>query len=102
MIHAAEHRYHPIDFPAEDLARPTPLARRVYRLRGTLVAPAIFAAAVAAWNAHPRPVDLAVGACTFLLGWAVRAWAQRHLAYRLRRRMHLTCCGPYRWVRNPV
>jgi protein-S-isoprenylcysteine O-methyltransferase Ste14 len=79
-----------------------PLFRRAYRARGALVTPAIIAAAVAAWRAHPRGLDLAMGTAAFLIGWLGRMWAQRHLGYRIRRRMRLTTCGPYRWVRNPV
>ena len=100
MFQAAEQR--PIDGVTEDLTRQTPLAKLVYRMRGNLVAPAIFAAGAVAWGAHPRPLDLIAGGLTFLVGCAGRAWSQCHLGYRLNRRMHLTTCGPYRWVRNPV
>jgi len=79
------------------------LMERMYRSRGTLVAPVIVAAAVTAWRSHARMIDVGIGSGVFLLGWAGRMWSQRHLGYRLRsRRMRLTTCGPYRWVRNPV
>ena len=78
------------------------LFRRAYRSRGVLVAPAIIAAAVAAWSARPHGITLAAGGSLFVAGWLGRMWAQRHLGYRLRRRMRLTTCGPYRCIRNPV
>lgn len=78
------------------------LFRLAYRLRGAFVAPVILAAAVLARHAHPHAGSLGAGAATFLAGWGGRMWAQRHLGYRLRRRMRLTTCGPYRRVRNPI
>ena len=78
------------------------LCRLAYQSRGMCVAPAIAVAAVAALHAHPPVVDVAVGTVLFLLGWGGRLWAQRHLGYRLRHRMRLTSCGPYRFVRNPI
>ena len=80
---------------------PSPF-RRIYRWRGALVAPALAAAAVTAWTTHPVPLEIVLGGGMFLVGWAGRAWAQRHLGYRVRERMRLTTCGPYGWIRNPV
>jgi protein-S-isoprenylcysteine O-methyltransferase Ste14 len=76
--------------------------RRMYRSRGVLVAPVILAASMTAWRSELRALDIGVGGTLFVLGWAIRVWAQRHLGYRLRSRMRLTTCGPYRWVRNPI
>jgi len=78
------------------------LFRLAYRMRGAFVAPVIVAAAVLARYAHPHAGTLGAGAATFLTGWGGRMWAQRHLGYRLRQRMRLTTCGPYRLVRNPI
>jgi len=80
---------------------PSPF-RRIYRWRGTLVAPALVAAAVTAWTTRPVALEVAIGGAMFLVGWAGRIWAQRHLGYRVRERMRLTTCGPYGWARNPV
>ena len=101
MIHTTEQRIEAASrHPRGDARSPF---RRIYRWRGTLVAPALVAAAVTAWwNAHPVAPDVAIGGGLFLLGWAGRMWAQRHLGYRIRDRMRLTTCGPYGWVRNPV
>jgi len=88
-----------------EAARPSvgPLFPRwIYRSRGVLIAPVICAASVTAWRSELRAADVGIGGALFLLGWATRIWAQRHLGYRLRDGMHLTTCGPYRWVRNPI
>jgi protein-S-isoprenylcysteine O-methyltransferase Ste14 len=100
MLQTAEQRSIAGSLPRASATHP--MVRWAYRARGTLVAPIVLAAAVIAWRAHPRRVDLALGGALFLVGWAARIWAQRHLGYRLPRRMRLTACGPYRWVRNPV
>lgn len=75
----------------------------VYDLRGILVAPPILAAAVCGWNEyHNGLIVWPLGVALFLAGWAVRIWAQRHVAYRLRVRKVITTCGPYAYVRNPI
>jgi protein-S-isoprenylcysteine O-methyltransferase Ste14 len=38
----------------------------------------------------------------FILGLALRIWAQQHLHYRLKVHKGLTMTGPYSFVRNPV
>jgi protein-S-isoprenylcysteine O-methyltransferase Ste14 len=79
-----------------------PFPRWVYRSRGVLVAPVIVAASATAWRSQILAADVGIGGALFLLGWTIRIWAQRHLGYRVRNRMRLTTCGPYRWVRNPI
>jgi protein-S-isoprenylcysteine O-methyltransferase Ste14 len=60
--------------------------------------------AVAALCVPPRVVapDLWVGVALIAIGWTVRVWAQMHLGYRMKRRMALVTCGPYRFCRNPI
>ena len=74
--------------------------KTVYRLRGVLVG----LPAVAALVAPPRAVaqDLRLGVALIAVGWTVRVWAQMHLGYRMKRRMALVTCGPYRFCRNPI
>ena len=77
-----------------------PGAKTAYRLRGVLVAiPAIASLGV---PPHVVAPDLWVGVALIAIGWAVRVWAQIHLGYRLKRRMALVTCGPYRFCRNPI
>jgi protein-S-isoprenylcysteine O-methyltransferase Ste14 len=77
-----------------------PGSKTAYRFRGVLVA----APAVAAFCVPPHVVspDLWVGMGLIGVGWMVRVWAQMHLGYRLRRRMALVTCGPFRCCRNPI
>lgn len=78
------------------------LARTAYRLRGPLVAPPVLLAAVWPGAAPGSALFWLGGLALFGGGWSTRIWAQRHLGYRLKRRMKLTTCGPYAWVRNPI
>jgi protein-S-isoprenylcysteine O-methyltransferase Ste14 len=101
MIRRAEQRAIPVAVPQENAV--ATVSRFAYRSRGVLVAPAIIAATVAAWESPPAIAHLVTGAAVLLVGWSGRIWAQRHLGYRLRHhRKRLTTCGPYRWVRNPI
>ena len=103
MFPTVEQRTVEMEASARPIVRPVAVFPRwIYRSRGVLIAPAIFAASVTAWRSEILAADIGIGGALFLLGWAIRVWAQRHLGYRLRNRMHLTACGPYRWVRNPI
>ncbi len=42
------------------------------------------------------------GIALFLIGVALRVWAQQHLHYRLKFHKSLTITGPYCFVRNPI
>jgi protein-S-isoprenylcysteine O-methyltransferase Ste14 len=75
-------------------------ARTAYRLRGLLAAlPALGALCV---PPHVVAWDLWLGVALIAIGWTVRVWAQMHLGYRMKRRMALVTCGPYRFCRNPI
>ena len=103
MFPTVEQRTVEMEASARPIVRPVAVFPRwIYRSRGVLIAPVIFAASVTAWRSEILAADIGIGGALFLLGWAIRVWAQRHLGYRLRNRMHLTACGPYRWVRNPI
>jgi protein-S-isoprenylcysteine O-methyltransferase Ste14 len=84
--------------PGDEYAPPG--VKTVYRLRGMLVA----LPAVASLLAPPRVIapDLWVGVALIAVAWTVRIWAQMHLGYRMKRRMTLVTCGPYRLCRNPI
>jgi protein-S-isoprenylcysteine O-methyltransferase Ste14 len=43
-----------------------------------------------------------LGVFLFLMGWALRMWAQKHLGYRLKIKRTITTSGPYALVRNPL
>lgn len=77
--------------------------RWVYHLRGVLAAPPLIVAAV--WVRFEVEQDLLIwplGMCIFLLGLALRIWAQQHVHYRLKIRRQLCTSGPYQFVRNPL
>lgn len=74
----------------------------VYRFRGYLVAqPFIFAFFWFYWETEEYFV-WPLGICLFLMGVALRIWAQQHLHYRLKVRKRLTTTGPYSFVTNPL
>ena len=79
------------------------MPRMAYKLRGPLVAVPVLLAAACSWNQYDNElVAWPLGLALFLVGWVLRIWAQRHLAYRLKIPMALTSCGPYACVRNPI
>ena len=74
-----------------------------YRLRGTGMIPLIAVMLFCTWREiELDAVIFPLGGAIFLVGLAVRVWAQMHLHYRLEVRKHLTLAGPYRFVRNPI
>lgn len=75
----------------------------VYRFRGILVAPPlVFALICFSYETEADALIWPLGASIFLLGWALRIWAQEHLHYRLKGATHLTTTGPYSLTRNPI
>lgn len=77
-------------------------AKTAYRMRGFLAAVPIVVALLAPPMRAPRIDPFWVGVLLVIAGWGVRIWAQAHLGYRLRRRMTLVTCGPFRFCRNPI
>ncbi len=74
-----------------------------FKLRGLLMVPAV--AVLFFWRRWEWEYDPGIwttGLLLFVLGVALRAWAQRHLKYRLRQKCELATGGPYAWTRNPV
>lgn len=93
----------PVKAPEDPISRlERALARTAYRFRGVLVAPPVLVAAVWPGAAAGTALSWLAGLGLFGVGWSTRIWAQRHLGYRLKRRMKLTTCGPYAYVRNPI
>lgn len=81
----------------------TPRFNWAYRYRGILMAPPyLFILLVFFGEWEQEHVIWPVGMSIFLVGVAVRVWAQIHLHYRLRVKKQLTTTGPYRFVRNPI
>jgi protein-S-isoprenylcysteine O-methyltransferase Ste14 len=54
------------------------------------------------WEWEYDPGVWSLGLAMFLPGLLLRAWAQRHLRYRLHDEPKLATSGPYAYVRNPV
>ena len=74
-----------------------------FKLRGVLMIPLV--AFLFFWTQWEWEYELGVwtiGLSPFLLGVALRVWAQRYLRYRLREGKALATVGPYAWTRNPV
>lgn len=74
-----------------------------FKLRGLLMAP--LAALLFFCRDWEWEYDVGVwttGLLLFVLGVALRVWAQRHLKYRLHGAGGLAMTGPYVWMRNPV
>ena len=75
----------------------------IYHRRSILVAPPLVFALVCFFHQTEAHVLVwFLGTSIFLLGWALRIWAQQHLHYRLKEETHLTTTGPYSFVRNPI
>ena len=77
--------------------------RWIYRFRTYLVCPPLIFAL--AWNDYEIESDgfiWPIGIGIFLVGVALRIWAQQHLHHRLRVHKELTTTGPYKFIRNPL
>lgn len=77
--------------------------RNVFKVRGLLMAPPVLFMSLVTMGEYERDwVVLPVGFAIFLMGVALRVWAQMHLHYRLSVHKTLTTTGPYALVRNPI
>jgi protein-S-isoprenylcysteine O-methyltransferase Ste14 len=77
--------------------------RWIYRVRTYLACPPLIFALV--WNKYEIEADAfiwPIGIAIFLVGVALRIWAQQHLHHRLRVHKQLTATGPYKFTRNPL
>ncbi len=75
----------------------------IYKVRGLLMLPVSFLIVFStSYEIENDTFIWPVGGFIFLLGVAVRVWAQMHLHYRLSVRKQLTTTGPYAYVRNPI
>ncbi len=75
----------------------------IYRFRTYLAIPPLLFALL--WRQNRIEVEgliWPVGIGLFLIGMAIRIWAQQHLHHRLKVHKHLTFTGPYQFVRNPL
>ena len=76
--------------------------KMVYRWRGLLAAlPVIFSVFCFVGECENDFVIWPLGVLLFVIGWALRMWAQKHLGYRLNIKRTVTTSGPYALVRNP-
>lgn len=74
-----------------------------YRYRGSLVAIPLVIAVFSTWHEYENHTILwAVAGGIFIMGLALRIWAQQHIHFRLRTEKGLTITGPYTMVRNPI
>jgi protein-S-isoprenylcysteine O-methyltransferase Ste14 len=79
------------------------MPRWIYRFRTYLASPPLFFALI--WNHNEVEAGWLIwplGIGLFLVGMALRTWAQQHLHHRLRVHKQLTNTGPYQFVRNPL
>jgi protein-S-isoprenylcysteine O-methyltransferase Ste14 len=73
--------------------------RWFYRFRAYLVSPPLFFAVFCSYQ-ETETFVWPLGISVFILGFALRLWAQQHLHYRLRVHKHLSTTGPYGFVRQ--
>ena len=75
-----------------------------FKTRGVLmVPPLVFLGIFFRWEWEAEWAVWSLGLSIFLLGVAVRVWAQQHLHYRLpEAERGLATTGPYAFMRNPV
>jgi protein-S-isoprenylcysteine O-methyltransferase Ste14 len=77
--------------------------KAVYAWRGLLAAlPAIFCIFCFVGEYENDLLIWPLGVLLFVMGWALRMWAQQHLGYRLKIKRTVTTSGPYALVRNPI
>jgi protein-S-isoprenylcysteine O-methyltransferase Ste14 len=77
--------------------------KMVYRWRGPLAAlPVIFSVFCFVGECENDFVIWPLGVLLFVIGWALRMWAQKHLGYRLKITSTVTTSGPCALVRNPI
>ncbi len=77
--------------------------RWIYRFRTYLACvPLIFALAWNDYEIEAEGLIWPIGIGIFLVGVALRIWAQQHLHHRLKVHKQLTTTGPYQFVRNPL
>jgi len=75
----------------------------IYYLRNVGAAlPLLFALIFDYYESESEYLVWGVGPTIFLIGVAIRIWAQQHLHYRMGIHKQLTTTGPYRLVRNPL
>jgi len=77
--------------------------KSVYAWRGPLASlPVIFSVFCFVGECENDLVVWSLGVLLFVMGWALRMWAQKHLGYRLKIKRTITSSGPYALVRNPI
>jgi protein-S-isoprenylcysteine O-methyltransferase Ste14 len=77
--------------------------KAIYTWRGLLAAlPVVFMIFCFSGECEDDMVIWPLGLLLFVLGWALRMWAQKYLGYRLKIKRNVTTSGPYALVRNPI
>jgi len=77
--------------------------KAVFAWRGPVAAlPVIFSISCFVGEYENDLVIWPLGVLLFVMGWALRMWAQKHLGYRLKIKRTVTTSGPYTLVRNPI
>src|SRR5262245_22018030 len=77
--------------------------KAIYRWRGFLAALPIMVSIFCFVGEYEDDMVIwPLGLLLFVLGWALRMWAQKYLGYRLRIKRSVTSSGPYTLVRNPI
>jgi protein-S-isoprenylcysteine O-methyltransferase Ste14 len=78
------------------------IAKWVYRFRGYLITPPQIIAFFCYQFETEAKFIWPIGLFLFVIGVALRIWAQQHLHYRIKVHKTLTITGPYSFVRNPI
>jgi protein-S-isoprenylcysteine O-methyltransferase Ste14 len=77
--------------------------KAVYTWRGPLAALPVIFCIFCFWRECENDIVIwPLGVLLFVMGWALRMWAQKHLGYRLHVKRTVTSSGPYALVRNPI
>lgn len=83
--------------------RCNPILRKLYRIRGLMLAPPIIVAfALRSGETERGCIVWPLGLVLFVAGLLLRIWAEMHIHYRLKVPTRLTTTGPYAYVRNPL